>query len=58
MKSLFLLMLCSLILSVAILVSSIMNNNLEGTILSAILCIASASGGAMSAKILDERKQF
>jgi hypothetical protein len=57
MKFIFALMLTSLIMAVSVLIYSVIHNtNIEATIFSAILCVASASGAAYSAKILDERK--
>jgi hypothetical protein len=56
MKLIFTLMLTSLVMAVSVLIYSVINNtNIEATIFSAILCVASASGAAYSAKILDER---
>ena len=57
MKALFILMITSLIMSVIILLHSTYKDNLEAITLSAILCLASATGAAICAKILDERKQ-
>jgi hypothetical protein len=50
-------MLTSLIMAVSLLIYSIIEPiNVEATIFSAILCVASSLGAAYSAKILDERK--
>ena len=58
MKSLLILMIIGLIMSVVILIDSTTQNNIEASTLSAILCLGSATGAAICAKILDERKQF
>jgi hypothetical protein len=59
MKLILSLMLTSLIMAVSLLIYSIIEPiNVEATIFSAILCVASSLGAAYSAKILDERKQF
>lgn len=58
MKTLFILMIIGLIMSVIILINSTIQDNIEASTLSAILCVASATGAAICAKILDERKQF
>jgi hypothetical protein len=56
MKALLILMIIGLIMSVVILIDSTIQNNIEASTLSAILCLGSATGAAICAKILDERK--
>jgi hypothetical protein len=56
MKALLILMIIGVIMSVIILINSTIQDNIEASTLSAILCLGSATGAAICAKILDERK--
>ncbi len=56
MKALLILMIIGLIMSVVILIDSTIQNNIEASTLSALLCLGSAMGASICAKILDERK--